>query len=179
MKHLFTYILTLLVLLGLFAFRGSSLNDQRIPTAGNFGTDPKSGLVIGKSPVEKFDELKQIVARLEKSKDRVEGLPLVERMYNDGESLTIVFGFKHGMFPIEILDERTIAVIRGVLEVLRSLHISIHVSSKKELVECFGVDSQGKVHMVNLNHLDFGAVRKAADKAIEIALSFIDDGSQY
>jgi hypothetical protein len=175
MKHLLTYILTLLVLLGIVVFQGSSLDG----IVGNFHIEPKSGLVVGKSPLGRHEELKLIVARLKQWDNRVEGIPLVERMYNDDLSVVIVFGFKHGMFPIEVLDQGTIGVIRGVLEVLRRSQISIQVKNKKELIDCFGVDGEGKVHMVNLNPLSFQAVRKSFDKSIDIALSFIDDGSRY
>ena len=197
--HMRTYIatiLTILILLGVTSFRGVSISEFRgtsvesglkpapfdIPhdlSMGQVTVIPETGLVVNKLPIDKLGEMKLILGRLSKFEGQVEGLPVVEDLHQEEDSLIVVFGYKEGVYPIEVLNDEAIQVIRGVLEVLRRAQISIDVRSKKDLVDCFGVDGHGKIHMVNLNTLRFLIIRKALDKSIDNALSFIDNGKRH
>ena len=193
MRTYIATILTLLVLLGVTAFKGFSLEHFKGQTTesglkpvpfevpanlavGTVAVAPETGLLINTLPIDKLSEMRIILDRLSRFDGEVEGLPLVERLHQEGEILVIVFGYKEGVYPIDILNDGVIEVIRGVLEALRKSQISIDVRSKKDLVDCFGVDGHGKIHMVNLNRLRFLIIRKAIDKSIDNALSFIDNG---
>ena len=196
MRTYIATILTILVLLSVSAYRGVSVSDFMTSNAdsglkaasfqipkdlemGDVTIIPQTGLVINRLPMDKLPEMKLIVSRLEKFDGLVEGLPIVEQLYQEEDSLIVVFGYKEGVYPIDVLNDEVIDVIRGVLEALRKAQISIDVRSKKDLVDCFGVDGHGKVHMVNLNRLRFHIIRKAIDKSIDNALSFIDVGKRH
>jgi hypothetical protein len=193
--HMRTYIvtiLTMLVLLCYSALNGLAVTDftsDAIKPApfdipehlgnGEYSILPEQGVVINRLPIERLSEIKLIIARLAKFDGQVEGLPIVNQIHDEGDSLIIVFGYTEGVYPIDVLTGEAIEVIKGVLEALRRVQISIEVHSKKDLIDCFGIDGFGKVRMVNLNRLRFLIIRKAIDRSIDHALSFIDDGKRH
>jgi len=188
MRTYIVMILTMLVFLCYSALKGLAVTDTIKPAPfdipqhlgiGEYSVLPEQGVVINKLPLERLSEIKLIIARLAKFDGQVEGLPIVNQLHDEGDSLIVVFGYTEGVYPIEILSGEAIEVIRGVLEVFRKAQISIEVHSKKDLIDCFGIDGHGRVHMVNLNRLRFLIIRKAIDRSIDHALSFIDDGKRH
>ena len=189
MQKFFAVVLTLIILISVSVFKAYSLSHyeqyELLEPAlvairddlayGEASAIPESGgLVINKLTPDRLPEVRLIAARLEMYGDNIEGLPKVATIREEDHCLIVVFSYKKQVHTLDYLADETIEKIRRVLEILRAASISIDVRSKKELVDCFGVDDDGKIHMINFSRLRVRATKKGTDRSIDNALSFID-----